>query len=308
MIANFFNQSKPINFLVLLLTGLLIFSVTIAIHVFIENRVYSLLGIAFNLSLFFLLLFFHNFLTTKNRLTRNNTYGLYIFILLFAIFPESLTNMDLMLSNFFLFFSYRRIYSLHSSLDTASKIFDSGLWIGVAFIFYNWSIVFLILAIAALVLFKRLKWNYYIMLLIGFITPLFLYYTYLVLYDKGQNFLSLFQFELSFNFSNYNNFNLLIPISVILVFSIWAIYPTFMKSRNAKQKYKASYKLLILHLVLALIISVIAPVKNGSEFLFYFFPFSIIFATYIQINQDNWFKEIVMFVFLGLALANYMIY
>ena len=207
MIANFFNQSKPINFLVLLLTGLLIFSVTIAIHVFTENRVYSLLGIAFNLSLFFLLLFFHNFLTTKNRLTRNNTYGLYIFILLFAIFPESLTNMDLMLSNFFLFFSYRRIYSLHSSLDTASKIFDSGLWIGVAFIFYNWSIVFLILAIAALVLFKRLKWNYYIMLLIGFITPLFLYYTYLVLYDKGQNFLSLFQFELSFNFFNYNNFN-----------------------------------------------------------------------------------------------------
>jgi hypothetical protein len=308
MIANFFNQSKPINFLVLLFTGLLIFSFTIAIQIYVENRIYSPLNIVFNLGLFFLLLFFHNFLTTKNKLTRNNTYGLYIFILLFAIFPESITNLNLMLSNFFLFFAYRRIYSLHSNLDTASKIFDSGLWIGIAFIFYNWSVLFLLLSAAALFLFKRLKWNYYVMLIIGFLTPLFLYFTYLVYSDKLTIFQELFNFDLSFNFFNYNKLPLLIPISVILVFSIWAIYPTFMKSRNAKQKYKASYKLLILHLILALIIGVVAPIKDGSEFLFYFFPFSIIFATYIQINQDNWFKEIVMFVFLGLAIANYLIY
>ncbi|MFD1315321.1 DUF6427 family protein [Namhaeicola litoreus] len=308
MIANFFNQSKPINFLVLLFTGLLIFSFTIAFHIYFENRIYSAVQIAFNLSLFFLLLFFHNFLTTKNKLTKNNTYGLYIFILLFAIFPESITNMKLMLSNFFLFFAYRRIYSLHSNLDTGSKIFDSGLWIGVAFIFYNWSILFLLLSAAALFLFKRLKWNYYFMLIIGFITPIFLYFTYLVYADQQGTFQELFNFEFSFNYFNYNEFPLLIPTSVILVFSIWAIYPTLMKSRNAKQKYKASYKLLVLHLVLALAIGIVAPIKDGSEFLFYFFPFSIIFATYIQINQDNWFKEVVMFVFLGLALANFIIY
>lgn len=308
IIANFFNQSKPINFLILTIASLIIFVEALYLDVYADGNKPVVYRIILNFFLFLLLVFLHNFLTRKNGLTKNNTYALFLFVLLFAIFPKSIVQYNILLSNFFLFFSYRRIYSLRTSLNTKNKIYDAGFWIGIATIFYNYSLFFLILEFVAIILFDKSRWNHFFIVFIGFFTPLFLYFTFLFAIDKTDLYYRLWDFQRSFDFRNYNNIKLLIPISVLLVFTGWAIYPTLRKALKSKKKYKALYNLLLLHLILAILIGLAAPLKNGSEYLFFFFPFSIIFTSYIQTIEDRWFKELVMVLFLCLSISVFFYY
>jgi len=308
IIANFFNQSKPINFLILTIASVIIFIEAIYLDVYTDGNAPVVYRLILNLFLFLLIVFLHNFLTRKNGLTKNNTYALYLFVLLFAIFPKSIVQYNILLSNFFLFFSYRRIYSLRTSLNTKNKIYDAGFWIGIAAIFYNYSALFLILGFAAIILFGKSRWNHFFIILVGFFTPLFLYFTFLFATDGTDLFFRLLDFEKSFDYANYNNFRLLFPISILLVFTGWAIYPTLRKSLKSKKKYKALYNLLLLHLFLAMVIGLMAPLKNGSEYLFFFFPFSIIFTSYLQTIEDRWFKELVMILFLVLSVSVFFFY
>ncbi len=303
MIAKFFNKTKPINFLVLTVLSLIIFILAVILQFGEEPGSGYILKNFLNLFLFLLFLFIHNFIIRKNSLTRNNTYALLFFILLFALFPYAITNYKLLISNFFIFFSVRRIYSIRSGINIKSKLFDSALWIGIAAMIYNWSILFLFLIYIAIFIFRELKWNYFFIPLIGFITPVYLFFVYELTAGKEILFKDLWAFNRSFDYSNYNHISLLLPISIILVFIIWSIYPTLSVALTAKKKRRSSFILLLFHLVITMIIALLAPVKNGSEFLFLFFPFSVLMANYLQIIKENWFKETVIILFFALTIA-----
>lgn len=302
MIANFFNKTKPINFLILNILSILVYFIAVIINFSNENYTTSFKYLSFFLFFFLLFLFIHNFITRKNQLTDDNSYALFIFILLFALFPKSFANYNILASNFFLFFSIRRVYSLHTQFETKSKLFDSAFWIGLATIFYSWSFTYLILIYVAIIVFNKLRWKYLIIPIIGFITPIYLYYAYLLLVNKQHLFSKIWSFEISFNYKNYNHLSLLLPIAIILVFILWTIYPTFKKSLKAKKYIKATYPLLLAHLFIAMILAIISPIKDGSEFLFLFFPFSILFAKYLQTVKDYWFKEAVLIMFLAISI------
>ncbi|MEN8125214.1 MAG: DUF6427 family protein [Bacteroidota bacterium] len=308
MIADFFNKTKPINFLILNIFSILVYFTAVIINFSDENYTSSFIYISFYLFFFLLFLFIHNFITRKNKLTSDNSYALLIFILLFALFPKTFANYKILISNFFLFFAIRRIYSLRSLFETKSKLFDSAFWIGLATLFYSWSIAYLILIYVAIIVFRKIKWNYFIIPIIGFITPIYLYYVYLLIVNKEQLFSKIWSFSFGFDYTNYNDLNLLLPIAIILVFIMWSIYPTLKKSLKAKKYKKVTYTLLLIHLFLALILAIISPIKDGSEFIFLFFPFSILFTKYLQTVKDYWFKEAILIMFLILSIVVTFLY
>ncbi len=303
MIAKFFNETKPINFLVLTILSLIVFVLAVILHFESGSNTRYFLKISLNLFLFLLFLFFHNFIIRKNSLTRNNTYALLFFILLFALFPFAVNNYKLLISNFFIFFSIRRIYSIRSGISVKSKLFDSGFWVGIAFLIYDWSFLFLFLIYIAIIVYRETKWNYFFIPLIGFITPVYLYYVYLLVKGKEVLFHKLWDFESSFDFSNYNHISLLLPISIITVFIIWTVYPTLSIALMAKKKRRNSFILLLFHLAITVIPVIVAPNKDGSEFLFLFFPFSVLMANYLQIIKESWFKETVIILFFVLTIV-----
>ncbi len=303
MIADFFNKTKPVNFIVLNTLSVLVYFTAVIINYSDENYSVSFVSIFFYLFFFLLFLFIHSFIKSKNQLTGDNSYALLIFILLFALFPKTFVNNKIFISNFFLIFAIRRIYSLRTLFETKSKLFDSAFWIGLATLFYSWSITYLVLIYVAIFLFRKLKWNHLIIPIIGFITPVYLYYVYLLVVGKEQLFKKIWSFDVSFQYKNYNDLSLLLPIAIILVIIIWSIYPTLKKSLKAKKHKRATYSLLLIHLLLAISLVIVSPIKDGSEFLFLFFPFSILFARYLQIVKDYWFKEAILIMFLILSIV-----
>ena len=301
MIANFFNESKPINILSLMILGLLVFVMAYVLHYSGSSISISFPQLLFQFFLFMLLLLFQNFIIRKNDLTFNNSYAWLFFVLMFALFPKAFIHQQLFASNFILFFALRRIYSIRSGLDMKSKLFDSAFWIGIASIIYPWSIVYILLIYIALFVFREFYWNYFLIPVIGYFTPVWLYWVYLLVKDKPDLIYNIWDFQAGMDFRPYNQVSLLLPIAIVLVFILWTVFPTLTNALRAKRKIKNSFRIVLFNLFIAIIVALTAVVKDGSEFIFLFFPFSVLMANYMQLVKEYWFKESLLILFLILT-------
>lgn len=298
MIANFFNQTKPINFLVLSLLVLLIFFSSLIQGYEGDTTLFFFVKYGLFLLAAILTVFVLNFIIRKNALCEDNSYAILFYILLWGLFPNSLLNGGVFVSNFILLFAFRRLYSLRSPLRTQEKIFDSAFWIGIASIFYLWSFLFLLLVYAAIWLFRRADWKNIWIPIVGYITPVFLAYTYLLAFDDVERFIQIWTFDFRLDVSLYNSFDFLWPVVFTGLLLLFSIYPTTRKSLLAKIDFKSTWQLLIVHLAVSLVVILIAPEKDGSEFSFLFFPLTIVFANFLQILERYWIKEGILYLFL----------
>lgn len=304
MIANFFNQTKPINFLLL---SVLVFFIYLAALMNVDSEPLNFLFFVKKSILLFLAVltvFVINFIIRKNALTEDNSFAILFYIILCSYFPNSFINEAVFISNFILLLAFRRIYSLRSSIQTKEKIFDSAFWIGIASLFYVWSLFYVILVYAAIVVFRKIDWRNFVIPLIGIITPLFLSYVYLLAFDDLERFYNLWIWEFDLSSQAYNSGHFLFPLVLIGIVALIAIIPTTKRSLLAKIDFKATWTLLIVHLVISLIVVIIAPEKNGSELIFLFFPLSVLFANYLQVISRYWIKESIIYVFILMIINN----
>lgn len=306
MIANFFNKTKPINFLVLSFLVFIIFLVALLnanseplnFYFFVKNGLFLFLAI--------LTVFVLNFIIRKNSLTEDNSYAILFYILISSYFPYSFILEGVFISNFILLLAFRRIYSLRSSLQTKEKIFDGAFWIGIASLFYEWSLLYMILLYTAIVIFRKIDWRNFLIPIIGVITPIFLSYTYLLAFDDLDRFWNLWTWNYDFSLKEYNSAHFLVPLMLITVMALIAIYPTTRRSLLAKIDFKATWSVLILHIGVSLVISMIAVNKNGSELIFLFFPLSVLFANYLQVINRYWLKELIIYLFIVTFISNFI--
>ena len=307
MIANFFNKTKPINFLVLSFLLTVVYIIGNQTTTTSDFTFYYLLKKTSFLFLLIISLFIINFIIRKNALTDNNSFAVLFYVLLFGIIPFSLLDGEILVSNFILLFAFRRLYSLRSMLNPKEKIFDAAFWIGVASLFYINSFLFLFLLLFAIIIFNKLTWKNLLIPFIGSFTPVFLFYTYLLLMDDLSFFNDFWKLNFSFEYYNYLDYKLLVPVSFLVFFAFIAIPPITKKNLLAKIDFKSSWFVLLSHISVALIVVLLAPKKDGSEFSFLFFPLSILFANYIQITEKNWLKDLLLFNFMVLYIMVYFI-
>ena len=142
--------------------------------------------------------------------------------------------------------------------------------------------------------------------LIGFITPVFLSYTYLLAFDDLTRFYDLWDFGLSIDITTYVAQKMMIPLVLIGSLTLAAIYPTTKRSLLAKIDFKSTWSLLLTHILVSLLVVLISPVKDGSEFLFLFFPLSILFANFLQVIERYWIRESIIYIFIIAAIINFI--
>ena len=305
MIAKFFNKTKPINILIVLILLTIIFlSATFSLVNTIFSFEFFLKKIAV-LGLLLMTVFVINFIISKNSLVKNNSYALLLLILCIGMFPFSTINNVLLITHFFLLLAYRRIYSLRTVKNSKEKLFDSSFWIGIATLIYPWSFVYLLLVYIGASIFNKLTFRNILIPLIGFLTPILLYAVYLLATDNFDSFD--LQLTYSLTFLNYNSLKLLIPITLILGYLLWAIFPTTAKVIAVNNEFRTSWFLLLAHLVISVLIIIPSPIKNGSEFLFLFFPATIMLANYLQIVKEEWFKEVFLYLFLVITIVVFLL-
>ena len=132
MITSIFSKSRPINYI--LTTMLLVICFTI----YQFNTSYNTIsGFEIAKKVVFLVLligslFVSNFITKKNGLSKDNSYTFLLFCIFFILFPNTLSNGYLIVSNGLILLALRRLISMQSLITPKEKIFDASLWIFIA--------------------------------------------------------------------------------------------------------------------------------------------------------------------------------
>jgi len=307
MIANFFNKTKPALLFVVILAFFTYFVLATFLFQFNEFSSSFLLkraGVFTGFTLFFIIT---KFIIRKNNLTQDNSFVLLIIVVLLGTFYETMFNNNILLTNFALLLGFRKIYSLRSVINTKQKLFDASFWVGIAALLNSWSLIFLILIYAGMVVYKKLDVKNFFIPIVGFLCPVIIYFTYLFYFNEQDILYSHWLFDTNFDFTAYNSFKLLIPISFLLALALWSIISVTPNLVAISKDLKHSWSLLLFHLFLSAIIIGISPVKNGSEMFFMLFPLAIIVTNFLQKRQSENFKNLILYLFIAISISVYFL-
>lgn len=296
MISNFFSQSKPINFVVVSVMLLVVF--VFAKYNALETELNALLVVKQLLLLAVCLfsVFVLDFLVNKNNLTKQNSYKILLFVLFIAVLPETLMNSKTLLANLFLLFALRRIISLRSKKERKKKLFDASFWITIASLFYFWSVLFFALIIAALVVYVITDVKNWLIPILGVLTVAIIGVSYMILMDINvHNFLNSL-IDVSFDFSTLNSKRIIIGSTILLSFGVWSLFYYIKNLKSKTKSSRPSFSLIVIAAIIAIVVVVLSPLKNGSEFIFLFAPLAIIMTNYLEVISEKWFKETLLWV------------
>ncbi len=306
MIANFFNKTKPATiFILVALLFVYYFAATFLLYSAELSFRFLLKRFSFFI-LIALLLSIVNFIVKKNKLTKDNSYTLLLMVFLLGTFPEAMFSYNIVLANIALLLGFRKIYSLRSGVDTKLKLFDACFWIGIATIFYSWSIFFVLLVYLGMIIHQKTTVKNLFIPIVGFVTPMIIYFTYCLYFEDAAFFYNKFSYGINLDFSSYTLLKLLIPgifLSVILLWSLLKVTPKVLSVRN---NFKFSWDVLINHLLISATIVVLAPTKNGSELFFLIFPSAVIVANLVQHTKSKFFRNVILYAFLLISIGVYL--
>lgn len=295
MLANFLDKSKPINFIGLLILFFFSFLFTVFSDGFTTDK---LLKSTILLILFLAVFFIYNFIISKNKLTHDNSYAYFLFILLSISIMTALENYKIVsLAIIYLLF-IRKIYSLRSTKKVLEKLFDSGFWLGIFFILEPLSIVLFVLIYIASYLHSKITIHTLLAPVIGFISPLIIYFAYFFWIDKPEEFTKLFHFDGIFDIQFYSETKYIWMISILFFPTIFAIFIKSIKALSVNNTFKKSWILLIYNFAILMLFLLFHPQKNGSELIFILFPMSVILANGIELIQRKLLKNLVLYLFL----------
>jgi len=307
MLTSFFGKSKPFNFI--LVSAYLILGCFFCVFFKekIDFNILALLQITLSILTYLFLLFLLNFIIKKNKLTKNNTYSILFFSSFMVMFPSVFKESNVILSNVFLLLALRRILSLPSEINTQKKILDASLWISVAALFNFWSILFFIVLFVAISQIVSKKFKYILIPFVGVFSVFTLTTVYyLLVNDSFLWFLDL-QTSIGFDFSEYKSPQLLIAIIFVSTLFLISIIQKRFNSATIPIKEKSKNRLLFYTIFIGIIIILISPIKNGSEFIFLFAPLSIFATSYIETTKKGWISETVLWLTVLLPFLIYFL-
>ena len=307
MLANFFNKSKPAIVFIIAIYLFVYFTIANVVFNFAGfswSYLLKEIGVFFSLILFLILI---KFIINKNNLTLDNSYALLLAVFLLGIFHEILFANRILFANIFLLLAYRKVYSLRSNINTKLKLFDAGFWIGISVLIYSWSIFYIILIYAAMLLFQKVTLKNLAIPLVGLVMPVFIFFTYTFYVDNLEAFYRVFYLAPSFSYNSYNQLQLLIPIAFLITIAMWSIVSVTPKVVSSGTSFKKLWNLVIVHLLISVIIIVLSPIKNGSEMLFMVFPITIIIANFLQKSESKNFKNLIFYLFLLISFGVYFL-
>ena len=302
MLTSFFGKSKPVNGIVITLFLILFFTIANFRSWFLDFELLNFLEKFVVLVCLILSVFILNFIAKKNELTQRSAYKILFFAIFSASFFSLLKNHQVIFANLCVLFALRRVISLQTKKVLQRKIFDATFWICIASLFYFWAILFLVVVYAGILYYLPKAKNWLIppiaLLAVALLTQGF----HIIAYDQFYSLGEWFQWNY-FDYSNYQEPKILIPISIILALALWSLVQFFSVVNKASVSVKPSLNLVLLSLLTAVAVAVFAPTKDGSELIFFFVPLSIIVSIYFERKSDKIFREVLLALLILMPLC-----
>jgi glucan phosphoethanolaminetransferase (alkaline phosphatase superfamily) len=171
----------------------------------------------------------------------------------------------------------RKIYSLKSNKKTIAKLFDSGFWLGIFFILEPVFILLFILIYLSIYLHNKITIHTLFAPLMGFISPLIIFFAYSFWFDKTEEFTGLFYVDTCYT-ESYVKSKYIWVIGTTFFLTVFAIILKSSKALSVNNTFRKNWILLITNFFLLILLTVLIPQKNGIRTYLYPFPNSYYFS------------------------------
>lgn len=305
MITSVFSKSRPLNYIIistLLVVCYFLYLQKLPEAVDTVEEIVSRTGL---LVLLVGSLFIINFVTKKNGLSKDNSFAFLFFFSFLILFPTTLSNPNLIISNFFILLALRRLISLQSLLTPKEKIFDASLWIFVAAIFHFWSILFILIVFVSILFHVSRDYRNWILPFISFFSVGIIVLMYALIFDRSliETVIDSALIDFNFNYftNNYQNF----ALSLYVVTAVFFFITQSLTLPNKPLNMQSSYKKIIVAFILGAVVFLISSDKNNSLLIYTFAPVAIMATNQIENMQVNWLKETFVYIIVGCSLLTF---
>ncbi|EGV43050.1 hypothetical protein BZARG_1651 [Bizionia argentinensis JUB59] len=305
MISKFFKKATPMHFVAITLLLFVGFILAKSVSNYPEINVVFVLKQMVLFGVCVLSLFIFDFFTSKNRLTKKNSYNLLFYGLFMVLMYQTFLDTKLVFANLFILLALRRIVSLRSQKDQKKKILDATIWISLATLLYFWSILFFTVLFAALLLNAISDVKNWLIPFLGVILVAILTSSVLIIFKIDiSDYLDSFETGRSFDFSALNVRQIIIAATIYFSYFIWALFYYLQNLKNKSKSYRPSYVVILFTAFIAIIIIIIAPEKTGAEFIFLVAPLALIVTNYIELISEKWFREILIWILILITVGS----
>ncbi len=228
----------------------------------------------------------------NNLLGKSSFLPALLYVSLASMLTPFLVLSPTLICNFLIIWMIDKFLSIYRRTDVISVMFDLGLIVAIGTLFYFPFIAMFLLLWISLLIFRPFNWREWVACLVGFIT---IYFMIFIIYfwlgritDFYQIWLPLTRpFPTSLNIDIYDYLVLLIPIVILVLFTI-SLRHNFYKSVVHIRK---SFQLLFFMFLLGVVSFYQSPSLQEYHFLLCIPPISIYTAYYFSYAKVKWVYE-----------------
>ncbi|HSY76729.1 MAG TPA: DUF6427 family protein [Bacteroidia bacterium] len=242
------------------------------------------------------------FVNSNTLLKQSSNFPAFFFILLASCRPSLICLYPALFASLFLVLAMRRLAASYKKEKALSEVFDAGLFIGIASLFYIPLAVFIVFLWIAILTIRSLIWREWVAALIGFVLPFgfalayhYLFYTpELFWYDKLMMAINNYRKHWSFTWEEWL---MLIAVVCVVIPSFWLFINKLSDNVVKAQKIWA---LMLWFVFFAMVSVVISPQRDARSLVVLALPVSFIFSNYFLKAKSSIWPE---FLFLCLLIT-----
>lgn len=320
MFVKTFKKNYPLQLALLAIIPLLLWSpafisppslITTSFDMPIYKLIYSVLSPLKTLStiLAFILVLLQglliNSIFSSNQLCPKTTFlPAFIYILLLSSDYTSMTISPILILNTFILFSIFFIFRSYDKSEGLDEAYNANLFIALATLTFAPAILLILWIWLSLLNYKSYKWRYWIISILGFLTPMIFLLIYYFLTDKLLA-RSNFFYESFYHLPNFYIY--LEPIQVVFyismgIFGLVTLFNTLANKSDNNINYRKKTNVIAIYSFLALLPAIYCI--DQEELIYFFAPaFALQFFNFFFAKRKLIYSNIVFTLFLLLIIA-----
>lgn len=240
-------------------------------------------------------------IVNRHSLLRQTTWFPFFFIILLLSCRATLIGFyPALISSLFLVLALNKLITAYVKERALSEVFDAGLFVGIATLFYIPSMLFLILLWIGLLILRTINWREWVSNVIGFLLPFVFTFTYNLVffphypwYNKITGEFFYHSVHLSFS---WEQMTIMVIIFLVAAGSLWFFINKMTENILKAQKF---WTLMLWFILIAAASVLICPVKDSRAFSLLAIPGSFILSTYFLKTRAKILPEILFLALLA---------
>jgi hypothetical protein len=306
---NIFTKNSPVNYLLILLIGIAVWSLHFMImpfpisspqkHIFLYKILhietlnsYLNTGIAF---IMFYLLAIYLIIINQRHLYVDNAYQL-PGIILMVLSGLSFTTQTIspgLIAAFFILAATNSLSPIYRKPQILNNCFNAGFILAIGSMFYIHTIWFLGFLFIIILIIRPFNWREYASTTMGYITPIIIVVTVAYLLNKHNIIFEniIHYFPPKYSFEKYRSYHIISFAPTIIMGILFGLYQ--ISHRGQRKIISHKYLNIIVIMMLLSIIGIIFPFDSFNAFAIFVVPMSLLMSFFLLNNRNKIYRNII---------------